>query len=116
VRPVAAAAENQLIKIVRGPNISDALDEICSFPHTPHDDCVDALSGAHKALARHRGRGTTHVARGDMYEIALRRRAQQRQPCSAREALLLRRAERDATARLAGTLGLPFYDSQMASR
>src|SRR5205085_5406616 len=50
----AAAAENGLIKIVRGPNMNDFLDELCGFPHAPHDDCVDALAGAHQALTRHR--------------------------------------------------------------
>jgi predicted phage terminase large subunit-like protein len=51
-RPVAAAAENGLVKIIRGPSLLDFLDEISAFPHAPHDDCVDALAGAHAALAK----------------------------------------------------------------
>ena len=34
------------------------LDELTAFPHARHDDCVDALSGAHTYLAR-RGRPAT---------------------------------------------------------
>ena len=49
-QPVAAAAENRLLKIVRGRNTSEFLDELCAFPHGPHDDCVDALAGAHEHL------------------------------------------------------------------
>jgi len=45
-RPVVAAAENGMLKIVRGPNTNDFLDEVTAFPHGAHDDCVDALSGA----------------------------------------------------------------------
>jgi predicted phage terminase large subunit-like protein len=51
-RPVAAAAENGLVKIIRGPNLLDFLDELSAFPNAPHDDCVDALAGAHAALAK----------------------------------------------------------------
>ena len=50
--PVAAAAENGLIKLVRGPHLHDFLDELCAFPHAPHDDCVDALAGAHAETTR----------------------------------------------------------------
>ena len=63
-RPVAAAAENGLIKIVRGRNTNDFLDELAAFPHAPHDDCVDALAGAHKKLAVNRGRSSVHVPQG----------------------------------------------------
>jgi predicted phage terminase large subunit-like protein len=52
-RPVAAAAENGLISIVRGRHTHDFLDELTAFPHGPHDDCIDALSGAHTHLPRH---------------------------------------------------------------
>ena len=52
---VAAAAENGLVKLVPGPNTADFLDEVAAFPHAAHDDCVDALSGAHHALGRRRG-------------------------------------------------------------
>ena len=64
-QPVAAAAENGLITIVRGRHSEEFLDELTAFPHGAHDDCVDALSGAHHHLA---GRGsrrmTTHLPRG----------------------------------------------------
>jgi predicted phage terminase large subunit-like protein len=51
-RPAAAAAENGLISIIRGPNSNDFLDEVTAFPHAAHDDCVDALAGAHTYLSR----------------------------------------------------------------
>ena len=78
-RPVAAAAENGLVKIVRGRHSAELLDELTAFPHGAHDDCVDALSGAHHLLV-HRGGGrlTTHVPRGRLpsyTEITLRRLA-----------------------------------------
>jgi predicted phage terminase large subunit-like protein len=50
-RPVAAAAENGLLRLVRGPNTSQFLDELTAFPHAKHDDCVDALAGAHTQLS-----------------------------------------------------------------
>jgi predicted phage terminase large subunit-like protein len=64
-QPVAAAAENGLIKLVRGRHSEELLDELTSFPHGAHDDCVDALSGAHNLLVR-RGSGeiTVHLPRG----------------------------------------------------
>ena len=64
-QPVAAAAENGLIKLVRGRHSEELLDELTAFPHGSHDDCVDALSGAHNLLVR-RGSGqmTVHVPRG----------------------------------------------------
>jgi predicted phage terminase large subunit-like protein len=64
-QPVAAAAENGLIRIVRGRHSEEFLDELSAFPHGAHDDCVDALSGAHHLLTR-RGNGniTTHLPRG----------------------------------------------------
>jgi predicted phage terminase large subunit-like protein len=52
-RPVAAAAENGLISIVRGRHTHDFLDELTAFPHGPHDDCIDALSGAYTNLPRY---------------------------------------------------------------
>jgi predicted phage terminase large subunit-like protein len=55
-QPVAAAAENGLIKLVRGRHSEELLDELTAFPHGAHDDCVDALSGAHSLLVR-RGSG-----------------------------------------------------------
>ena len=62
---VAATAENGLLKIVRGRNTPEFLDELCAFPHAAHDDCVDALAGAHQALsARIQMPMRTYVPRG----------------------------------------------------
>lgn len=49
--PVSAAAERQIIKIVKGcRNLDKFFDEIEGFPAAPHDDLVDGLSGAFNAL------------------------------------------------------------------
>lgn len=48
--PICAAAENGLIKLVRGRHTQAFLDELTSFPHGKHDDCIDALSGAHNTI------------------------------------------------------------------
>lgn len=49
--PVSAAAEAGNVKLVRGAWVSDFLDEIEAFPNGPHDDQVDAVSGAFEMLA-----------------------------------------------------------------
>jgi predicted phage terminase large subunit-like protein len=56
-RPVAAAVANHLVRLVRCPNFQEFLDECALFGSTAaaHDDCVDALSGAHTALSRGAG-------------------------------------------------------------
>jgi predicted phage terminase large subunit-like protein len=51
---VAAAAEQGRVKLVAAPNSRDFLDEVCQFPYGRHDDCVDALTGAHHAIGRTR--------------------------------------------------------------
>jgi predicted phage terminase large subunit-like protein len=56
---VAAAAENGLLRLVRGPHTAAFLDELTSFPHGRHDDCVDALAGAHTYLTSRRERKGT---------------------------------------------------------
>jgi hypothetical protein len=54
-----------LLKLVRGPTSEEFLDELASFPHGAHDDCVDALSAAHHLLStRASGTMTIHVPRG----------------------------------------------------
>lgn len=53
--PVSSACEAGNVKLVRGPWISDFLDELEAFPEGSHDDQVDALSGAHRRLARRGG-------------------------------------------------------------
>jgi predicted phage terminase large subunit-like protein len=64
-QPVAAAAENGLVRLVRGRRSDELLDELTAFPHGAHDDCVDALSGAHNLLVRRgTGRMTVHAPRG----------------------------------------------------
>jgi predicted phage terminase large subunit-like protein len=62
--PVAAAAENGLLKLVRGRHHHAFLDELTAFPHGRHDDCIDALAGAHHALTRYAGYGTISIPRG----------------------------------------------------
>lgn len=49
-RPASSAAENGLIKIVRGPWNKAFLDELENFPKGKHDDQVDGLSGAFNFL------------------------------------------------------------------
>lgn len=47
-KPLASAVRNGNIKLVRGPWLSDFLDEITSFPEEiAHDDQVDALAHAY---------------------------------------------------------------------
>ena len=58
-RPVAACAANGYLQIIPGPHLRDFLDELALFPNSNHDDCVDALSGAHTVLAT----GSTGQAR-----------------------------------------------------
>lgn len=51
-RPFAAAVANGNVRIVRGPWVSDWLDEISSFPEAcDHDDQVDSAVGAFSYLA-----------------------------------------------------------------
>jgi predicted phage terminase large subunit-like protein len=62
-RPVAAAAYNRLIRIVRGPWNEALLAELHAFPDGPHDDQVDGLSGAFNDCAARAG-GSRFVAIG----------------------------------------------------
>lgn len=57
--PVSAAAHNGNIKLVQGSWISEFLAELEGFPERPHDDQVDALSGAFNYL----NRKSVHVPR-----------------------------------------------------
>lgn len=51
-KPLAAAVGNGLVKVVRGPFLSDFLDELSSFPESiTHDDQVDACTGAFNELS-----------------------------------------------------------------
>lgn len=49
--PVSSQAERGNIKLLRAPWNTAFLDELDGFPSLPHDDQVDALSGAFKELA-----------------------------------------------------------------
>jgi len=51
-QPFSAASENGNVKILRAAWTADVLSELVLFPHGPHDDIVDALSGAFKALTQ----------------------------------------------------------------
>lgn len=62
-RPVAAAAENGLLRLVRGRHTTQFLDELTAFPHSKHDDLVDALAGAHNDLSS-RNSGSRHASSG----------------------------------------------------
>lgn len=48
--PWLARAEQGKLKMVRGEWNAAALDEICAFPESAHDDIVDAVSGAVQLL------------------------------------------------------------------
>ena len=50
--PVSAAAHNGNLKLVRGSWIPEFLAELEGFPERPHEDQVDALSGAFIYLNR----------------------------------------------------------------
>lgn len=66
---VASAAEQGWIKLVTGPHSQDFLDELAQFPAGAHDDIVDALSGAHRALGnRHPIKWTIGVPRGSIHD------------------------------------------------
>jgi predicted phage terminase large subunit-like protein len=99
-RPVAAAAENGLIKIIRNHNTNEFLDELTAFPHAPHDDCVDALSGAHTHLSRNSGTYTSHVPHGTIPRTDPNRNRDRLLPYS-----------RDPIAEFAARLGARLYPS-----
>lgn len=67
--PVAAAVGNGLVRLVRCRNYREFLGQCSMFPHDgSHDDCVDALSGAHTVLAGRVGaaQNGSYVDRGDI--------------------------------------------------
>jgi predicted phage terminase large subunit-like protein len=49
--PWLARAEQGKVALVRGAWNAAFLDEVCAFPEVPHDDMVDAVSGAVQMLA-----------------------------------------------------------------
>jgi predicted phage terminase large subunit-like protein len=50
-QPVADAAQQRRVEVVRGPWVPAMFDELTGFPEWPHDDQVDALAGAFQVLA-----------------------------------------------------------------
>lgn len=44
-RPLAAAAQRNNVKLVRGPWISAFLDQAAPFPYGSHDDMIDCITG-----------------------------------------------------------------------
>lgn len=65
-RPASSAAENGLVKIVRGAWNKAFLDELENFPKGKHDDQVDGLSGAFNFLEG----DNTQPAAGETVEAA----------------------------------------------
>jgi predicted phage terminase large subunit-like protein len=107
----AAAAENGLIKIVRGRNTNEFLDELTAFPHAPHDDCVDALSGAHQALSHGGHRMRSSVPRGNIYEIAENApRNRTRSPRSRLQIAQHQNLQDERAAQLAAAIGTTLYN------
>ena len=49
-RPVSAAAEQGNVRLLSGSWCSEFLDEAEAFPQGPHDDQIDAVSGAFRCL------------------------------------------------------------------
>lgn len=61
--PVSAAVGNHLVRLVRGRNFREFLSQAAMFPQDgSHDDCVDALSGAHNVVTGAGGGGTSVAA------------------------------------------------------
>lgn len=52
VNAFAAACERGDVKIVRAPWNDELFQELCEFPNGRHDDQVDAIDGAYRALSR----------------------------------------------------------------
>jgi predicted phage terminase large subunit-like protein len=63
-KPLSAAVANGNVRLVRGPYISDFLDEVATFPESAwHDDQVDAASSCFNEVAGlgHRMRGRVSI-------------------------------------------------------
>ncbi|MFL5925448.1 MAG: hypothetical protein ACJ77E_00740, partial [Gaiellaceae bacterium] len=100
---VAAAAENGLLRLVRGRHTDQFLDELTAFPHGKHDDCVDALAGAHNHVSKlPRGGRRSSVPRGRIPSVDRR---------AGRDPYSTRRTGRDPLEQVAWTLGARFYDN-----
>jgi hypothetical protein len=96
---------------VRGRNTNEFLDELTAFPNAPHDDCVDALSGAHQALSHGGHRMRSSVPRGNIYEIAEGApRSRTRSPRSWFQIAQRQHLEDERAAQLAAAIGTTLYD------
>lgn len=62
--PFSAAAEKGNVSLVRGAWNRDFLDEAELFPNGPHDDQIDAASGAHRQLSAPQGRPFSSASAG----------------------------------------------------
>jgi predicted phage terminase large subunit-like protein len=51
--PLSSRAEQGNVNLLRAPWNKDFMDEFALFPHGPHDDIVDATSGAFSKLTEH---------------------------------------------------------------
>jgi len=60
-KPISAQCEAGNVRLVRGLWNEEFLREIESFPVIKHDDCVDALSGAHEFIATPTGAFTSEI-------------------------------------------------------
>lgn len=63
--PFSSQCEAGNVYIVNGPWVSDFLEEACSFPLGPHDDQIDAASGAFGRLSARLGESQT-IKRSDL--------------------------------------------------
>lgn len=61
-KPVSAQCEAGNVRLVRAPWNNDFLRELEGFPVARHDDCADALSGAHAMLVANAGCGFTDAS------------------------------------------------------
>jgi predicted phage terminase large subunit-like protein len=116
-RVVAAAAENGLIKIVRHKHSNALLDELAAFPNGAHDDCVDALAGAHQALTKRSGPARCSLPTGNIYELAARARQRRGTPRRRSAAIVAAQLdrEREHAARIAAQIGIPYHDPRRGS-
>lgn len=102
-RIVVAAAADGRVKLTAGRNHREFLDEVAAFPNAAHDDCVDALSGAHKYLDKHPPRRTyrSSFPRGNIGTGIQR-------PRSAAQARAQIEQQDRETQTLAAQIGIPY--------
>lgn len=59
--PLATRAESGKLAFVRGSWNKSALDELCGFPESDHDDVVDAMSAGMQMLSGSSGANATPI-------------------------------------------------------